>query len=63
MQINVGGVDRLLRIIVGVALIGWGVYAHNWWGAIGVIPLISGLVGVCPAYKLLGISTCRVKQH
>lgn len=63
MQINVCGADRILRIILGVAIIGWGVYAQSWWGAIGVIPLITGLVGVCPAYKLLGISTCRVKQH
>ncbi|MCX7925101.1 MAG: DUF2892 domain-containing protein [Fimbriimonadales bacterium] len=63
MQVNVCAADRLLRIIVGVALIGWGVYAQNWWGAIGVIPLITGLVGVCPAYKLLGISTCKVKQQ
>jgi hypothetical protein len=63
MQLNVGGIDRVVRVVLGVALIGWGVYAQSWWGVIGVPLLLSGLIGVCPAYKLLGISTCKIKQH
>lgn len=56
---NVGGVDRLLRILVGLALV---VAAYmgtvGVWGWIGVVPLVTGLAGTCPAYSLLGIRTC-----
>ncbi|MCX7992203.1 MAG: DUF2892 domain-containing protein [Fimbriimonadales bacterium] len=63
MGTNACGLDRTLRVVIGAALIGWGIYAQSWWGAIGIIPLLTGIVGVCPAYKLLGISTCKVKQQ
>ena len=55
---NEGGIDRIIRIIAGLAVIGWGVYANNWWGAVGTVPLLTGLVGWCPAYMLFGIKTC-----
>lgn len=61
MQANVGKLDRAVRIVLGAALIAWGLYAQNWWGLLGVPLLISGLVGVCPLYKLVGISTCRAR--
>ena len=57
---NVGGIDRLLRIAVGVALIGAtlaGVLPV--WGWIGVVPLATGAIGWCPAYLPFGIRTCR----
>ena len=57
MKQNMGTVDRVLRGIVGVALIGWGFYAQNWLGAIGAIPLFTALVSWCPLYVPLGIST------
>ncbi len=57
MKTNVGGIDRILRILVGLALIGWGWWAQNWWGAVGLIPLLTGLVSWCPAYTLFGMST------
>jgi len=57
MKGNVGGIDRILRIIVGLAVIGWGIYAKNWLGAIGVIPLFTGLIGWCPLYVPLKFST------
>ncbi len=57
MNKNVGTVDKVIRIVVGLAIIGWGVYAQNWWGAIGAIPLVTGLLGWCPAYSLVGIRT------
>ncbi len=57
MKANVGGIDRALRIIVGLAVIGWGIYAKNWLGAIGVIPLFTGLIGWCPLYLPFGLST------
>lgn len=58
MKANIGTVDRILRIVVGIALIGAGVYFGSWWGAIGIIPLGTALLGVCPAYLPLGLSTC-----
>ncbi|HID44233.1 MAG TPA: DUF2892 domain-containing protein [Chromatiaceae bacterium] len=57
MKANVGGIDKILRIVVGLAIIGWGIYAKNWWGAVGAIPLLTGLMGWCALYPLLGIST------
>jgi hypothetical protein len=61
MTLNVGGIDRILRILVGLALIAWGFYAQNWLGAIGLVPLATGLIGWCPAYLPFGISTCKPK--
>jgi hypothetical protein len=63
MPTNIGGIDRLLRIIVGLALIGaaLGLYGSAYtsvWGWIGVIPLATALIGWCPAYTLLGMNTC-----
>ncbi len=63
MGCNTGGIDRILRIIVGLALIA--LAATNTigaWGWIGVVPLLTGIFKFCPAYKLLGISTCDIKK-
>ncbi|GAB3553747.1 DUF2892 domain-containing protein [Noviherbaspirillum agri] len=63
MQANVGGIDRILRIVVGLALIGATVMgAIGAWGWLGVVPLATGLFGFCPAYPLLGIRTCKLKK-
>lgn len=59
---NVGGIDRVLRIIVGVVLIGMVfVGPQTPWGWLGLVPLLTGLVGTCPLYSLVGLSTCRAK--
>ena len=68
MKINVGAIDRALRVIVGIALLafafgligpatGW-----NWVGWIGIIPLATGAVGSCPLYSILGLSTCAMPK-
>lgn len=57
MTKNVGGIDRIIRIILGLTLIGWGVFAQNWWGAVGIVPLFTGLVSWCPMYRPFGISS------
>ncbi len=57
MQLNVGKPERVVRVVVGLAIIGAGVYFQSWWGAIGLIPVFTGIVGWCPPYQLLGIST------
>lgn len=58
-SINVGSLDRIVRIIVGLALIAMAVMGTiGWWGYIGIVPLLTGLMQRCPAYSLLGVSTC-----
>lgn len=60
MKANVGTVDRALRIIVGLALIGLTLNGNiGVWGWIGVVPVLTGVFRFCPAYPLLGISTCK----
>ncbi|MFT6928066.1 MAG: hypothetical protein ACJAZP_003714 [Psychromonas sp.] len=58
MKHNVGSLDRSLRIIVGLVVIAAGVYFQSWWGAVGLIPLLTGSIGWCPAYLPFGISSC-----
>ncbi len=60
MTPNVGGFDRTFRIVVGLAVIGAGVYFKSWWGALGVIPLLTGTLRICPVYLPFGTSTCEV---
>jgi hypothetical protein len=61
---NEGAVDRTLRVIVGVALLSLVfVGPKSLWGLVGVVPLLTGLVGNCPLYTLLGINTCPHKSR
>ncbi|MEW6336696.1 MAG: YgaP family membrane protein [Acidobacteriota bacterium] len=62
MQRNVGGADRMLRLALGAAIIGVGVYYRNWWGAVGIVPILTAAIGWCPAYLPFGVSSCRVKR-
>ncbi len=59
MKCNMGKTDRIIRGIVGIGVIGAGVYFQNWWGAIGIIPLGTAIIGLCPAYLPFGISSCK----
>ncbi|MEE9331959.1 MAG: DUF2892 domain-containing protein [Methylophilaceae bacterium] len=62
MKKNVGGADRALRIIIGMALIAWVLFASGpTWAWIGILPLATGLFNFCPAYRLLGINSCKTK--
>jgi hypothetical protein len=60
MQRNVGGWDRALRIVVGIAALAAGVAYSSWWGALGAIPLVTGVIGWCPVYCPFKASTCKV---
>ena len=61
LKANVGGIDRILRVIVGLALIAATVLGLiGVWGWIGVVPVLTGLFRFCPAYTLLGIKTCKI---
>ena len=64
MKLNVGGIDRILRIVVGIVLIGLAATGTvGWWGWLGVVPLATGLFRFCPMYRLLGMSTCPVQNQ
>lgn len=63
MKSNVGGIDRILRIVVGLVLIGLAATGTvGVWGWIGVVPLATAALGFCPLYTVLGFSTCPVKR-
>ncbi|MEI4195310.1 YgaP family membrane protein [Roseovarius sp. E0-M6] len=63
MTRNEGTVDRVLRVIVGIVLLALVfVGPQTLWGLIGIVPLVTGLVGTCPIYSVLGLRTCRVRS-
>lgn len=62
MKKNVGTVDRIIRIIIGVVIIALGFIYSSWWGIIGVIVLLTGILGSCLLYIPFGINTCKVKE-
>ena len=62
MKCNSGGIDRVLRVLTGLALIALAATGTiGLWGWIGVVPLLTGAVGYCPIYALLGKNTCGIK--
>ncbi len=60
MKKNVGGIDKTIRIIIGLAAIGAGAYFQSWWGAVGLVLLLTALISWCPPYALLGFSSCKI---
>jgi hypothetical protein len=63
MTQNVGGIDRILRIVVGLVLVGLAATGTvGWWGWLGLVLLGTGALGWCPPYALLGFNTCSVKN-
>jgi hypothetical protein len=64
MKVNEGTVDRALRVLAGLALIGLAATGKvGVWGYIGVVPLLTGAVGMCPLYSILGINTCAISKR
>jgi hypothetical protein len=65
---NIGPVDRVIRLAIGFALIAYAIplgfapTGWNWVGWIGVVPVLTAAIGLCPLYTLLGISTCPTKH-
>lgn len=62
---NIGNVERVIRVVVGLGLIA-GFFlnsdgAYSWLYLLGIVPLVTGLIGHCPPYALLGINTCKTK--
>jgi hypothetical protein len=66
MKINVGQLDRLLRILIGLILLSmpfWLDSPWRWLGLIGLMPLFTGLTRRCPGYAVLGLNTCQFRKH
>jgi Protein of unknown function (DUF2892) len=63
MKHNVGGIDRALRIVAGLALIGLTLAGQiGVWGWIGIVPLLTGAFGFCPPYAIFGFNTCSLQK-
>jgi Protein of unknown function (DUF2892) len=63
MTQNVGGIDRILRIVAGLVLIGLAATGTvGWWGWLGIVLLATGAMGWCPPYAIFGFNTCPVKN-
>ena len=64
MKSNVGGIDKILRIVAGVVLVGLGIAGIGApWTFIGIVPLATGLLGWCPLYPILGVNSCKNCEH
>ena len=60
MKLNVGGIDRIVRIVLGLVLVALAATGNvGWWGWLGLVPLLTGAIGWCPPYAIFGINTFR----
>lgn len=57
MKKNVGNTDKIIRITAGLALIIFAIVTNNWWGLIGIVPILTSIVSYCPVYSLFKISS------
>lgn len=62
MKSNVGETDKIVRVFLGLTIIGIGLSMQNWLGLIGMIPLVTAFIGWCPLYVPFGISTLEIKD-
>jgi hypothetical protein len=65
MTTNVGGIDRILRIVVGIAVLALFFVLEGsarYWALVGLVPLLTGLFSTCPLYSIIGVNTCPMKQ-
>lgn len=64
MKSNVGGMDKIIRILAGIVLLALAIMGIGApWTYIGIVPLVTGLMGWCPAYLLIGVNTCPLKKE
>ena len=57
MKTNIGSIDRIIRFVIGFALLSGGLVLHSWWGLVGLMPILTAVVRFCPAYLPFGINT------
>lgn len=62
MKNNVVGIDKLIRIMLGMVIIGAGFYIRSWWGLLGLLPIFSALGSLCRMYSMLGLSICHAND-
>ena len=62
MHQNVGGIDQILRIVLGVVICTIGVIYNNWWGMVGLIPLVTETMSWCPLYNLVVLSSLKISE-
>ncbi len=59
---NVGTIDKIFRVLIGLAIMAWGLVTHNMWGFVGLIPFATAAFSFCPLYTILRINTgCKIK--
>ena len=64
MKSNVGGIDRILRLVIGLALVAMAATGTvGAWGYIGIVPILTGALGWCPAYLPFGFSSCKTPDR
>ena len=61
MKNNVGETDKLIRILMSMVILGFGIYLPSFWGLLSIMPLMTGISSLCPVYTLLRINTCRTE--
>jgi hypothetical protein len=62
MKMNIGKIDKIVRLLVAFTIAISGIYFNSWWGLFAIIPLLTGLVSFCPLYTLAGITTSKVER-
>ncbi len=59
MNKNVGSIDKVIRIILGIIIAGIGIYYQSWWGLVAIVPFATAFINFCPIYPIFGISTSK----
>jgi len=59
MKKNVGSIDKVIRIIIGIIIAGLGYYYQSWWGLVAIVPFATAFMNFCGLYPIFGISTCK----
>ena len=62
MKTNIGSIDRIIRYVIGFALLGAGLVLHSWWGLVGLLPVLTATLRFCPAYLPFGLNTGASKS-
>ncbi len=63
MDKNVGSVDRIVRIVIGIAVMAAGLYYNTWWGLAGIVLVVTAIMNKCPLYIPCGLSTCKIDKE
>ncbi len=62
MKTNEGRADRIIRLIIGISISSFFIYHKSYWALLGLIPIVTAFVGVCPLYSILGINTLEKQK-